>query len=283
MKLLDALNNDQKPVISILITTYNHEDYIEDCLISILSQKVNVPCELIIWDDCSTDDTIKIIDEVIPNLNHVKKIYEEDNLYSKGTKTDKLFNLLSNFRGEVFFFIEGDDYWQGDENRFQKMTTALLNDTSISMCFSDTYRYDESDVQNTKFLLPDQLKSTISISDLCKTNYSYIHLGASCFRNIKISFPKEITLQKNTDMWFPHLWGGYGPAQYLPDCGHLVYRFTRKGVWSSLDERQKTIDRLIYACQLTSHMLKENNIDGVLFNAWRFMPIIKDNPYFKIK
>jgi glycosyltransferase involved in cell wall biosynthesis len=283
MKLIDALKIDQKPVITIFVNTYNHEKYIEDCLNSILRQKVDVPCEIILWDDCSTDDTIKIIDKLIPNFNNVKKIYEEDNLYSKGKKQERFFNLHSDFKGKVFFLIEGDDYWEGDENRFQKMATTLLDDASLSMCFSDTYRYDVSDEQNTKFLLLDQLKSKISISDLCRTNYSYIQVGASCFRNIKISFPKEITLQKNTDMWFPYLWGTYGPAQYLSDCGHLVYRFTREGVWSSIDDQQKTINRLIYACQLTSHMLKENNIEGVLFNAWRFMPIIENNPYFKFK
>ena len=49
------------PVVSVCITTFNKQDYIEQALDSILSQKTNFEIEILIYDDASTDKTVQII------------------------------------------------------------------------------------------------------------------------------------------------------------------------------------------------------------------------------
>ena len=46
--------------ISILVVTYNQEKYIQQCLDSILMQQIDFEYEVIIGDDCSTDNTAAI-------------------------------------------------------------------------------------------------------------------------------------------------------------------------------------------------------------------------------
>ena len=45
------------PTISILVVTYNHEAYIGQCLDSILMQQTAVDFEIIVGEDCSSDNT----------------------------------------------------------------------------------------------------------------------------------------------------------------------------------------------------------------------------------
>ena len=49
-----------KPLVSVLMITYNHGPYIADAIEGVVSQKTDFPMELIIGEDCSTDNTRKI-------------------------------------------------------------------------------------------------------------------------------------------------------------------------------------------------------------------------------
>ena len=69
---------EKSPLISILIASYNHQDYIEQCINSILSQTYS-NFELIIVDDCSTDKTA----EIILNITD-KKLNFFQNKFNKG-------------------------------------------------------------------------------------------------------------------------------------------------------------------------------------------------------
>ena len=53
------------PLVSICCITYNHEPYIKDTLNGFLSQKTTFPFEIVISDDCSKDNTHKIITNYI--------------------------------------------------------------------------------------------------------------------------------------------------------------------------------------------------------------------------
>ena len=61
-------------VVSVCVITYNHCNYIRQCLDGILMQQVDFPIEIVINDDCSTDGTTEIIRE-----------YEVCTSVSKGT------------------------------------------------------------------------------------------------------------------------------------------------------------------------------------------------------
>ena len=63
------LDDQKNPKISILVPTYNQEDYIEDCLKSIFSQNINFNAEILVGDDNSKDQTALICHK-FKNIDH---------------------------------------------------------------------------------------------------------------------------------------------------------------------------------------------------------------------
>lgn len=96
----------KKPLISIITPTYNHEDFISQCLDSVLHQSYE-NWEQIVIDDGSRDNTgdlIKSFDD--KRLTYIK----QDNLGIYNLK--KTYNKALNFsRGKYIAILEGDDYW----------------------------------------------------------------------------------------------------------------------------------------------------------------------------
>ncbi len=77
--------NVEKPLVSIICLTFNHEAFIRDALDSILIQKTSFFFEILVHDDASTDSTPEIVKEYqtkYPKI--VKPTFQETNQLSKG-------------------------------------------------------------------------------------------------------------------------------------------------------------------------------------------------------
>ena len=97
--------NDFNPKISILIITYNQENVIERALNSILIQKEYIH-EIIIGDDCSTDNNWNVITSIAKQYPEIIKPFRnEKNLGIFGN----IENLYSKPTGDVIFWLAGDD------------------------------------------------------------------------------------------------------------------------------------------------------------------------------
>lgn len=103
--------------ISVAIATYNGEKYIKEQLISILNQSIPVD-EIIVSDDDSTDDTIKIVNSLKDNR---VKIIEGP---KKGIKKN-FENAIKNTTGDYIFLSDQDDIWIN--NKVEKVLNAFEN------------------------------------------------------------------------------------------------------------------------------------------------------------
>lgn len=122
---------------SIVVTTYNHEDYIDQCLNSILNQTTNHKIEIIWHDDASTDKTISIGEQILKNCNHeIIKIHRPNNRYQR--KIPTLLDIIERCRGKYIFWIEGDDFWLTN-SKLDKQIEALNFYPNINICFSPAY------------------------------------------------------------------------------------------------------------------------------------------------
>ena len=107
--------------VSIAMITYNHERFLKEALDSILCQKTNFPFEVVIGEDCSMDNTRKIVqeyEEKYPDI--IKPLYHKKNKGMIGN----VYEVLMNCTGEYIAFLEGDDYWT-DINKLQKQVDFL--------------------------------------------------------------------------------------------------------------------------------------------------------------
>ena len=131
--------NNTIPLVSICCTTYNHLNYIRQCLDGFVMQKTNFPIEILIHDDASTDGTQDIIREYeakYPNI--IKPIYQKENQYSKGVKVSLVYNY-SRVKGKYIALCEGDDYWT-DPYKLQKQVDFLESHPDYVMC---SHRFDQ--------------------------------------------------------------------------------------------------------------------------------------------
>lgn len=111
---------DQKPLVSVYMTTYFHEKYIAQALDSILNQKTNFPYEIVISDDNSKDRTVQIINTYINKYNFIHLHVNSTNV----GLTRNMFIAKSMCKGKYCTALSGDDYWI-DDFKLQKQFDFL--------------------------------------------------------------------------------------------------------------------------------------------------------------
>lgn len=130
-----------KPLVSVCITTYNHENYIAQAIESILAQDTNFDVEIIIGEDCSQDNTAMIC------LEYASKYPGRISLIL----SDKKVGMRENYRrtiraarGKYIAFCDGDDFWVTDE-KLQWQIDLLEAEPEIGMCYTHSLRYSEKE------------------------------------------------------------------------------------------------------------------------------------------
>ena len=61
------------PEVSIIITNYNYSKYLARCIRSCLSQQ-NVNCEVIVVDDCSTDNSLEVLEPFMEEIKVIRQL-----------------------------------------------------------------------------------------------------------------------------------------------------------------------------------------------------------------
>ncbi len=93
-----------KPLVSILIDTYNHEKFIEQAIVSALEQ--DFPAaerEIIVVDDGSGDGTPEVVRKFEPQVRLIRK--------PNGGQASAFNVGIPECKGEIVSFLDGDDWW----------------------------------------------------------------------------------------------------------------------------------------------------------------------------
>lgn len=142
-------NIDGKVDVAVFILAYNHEKWIQKSIDSILKQKVNFRIKVYIHDDCSTDNTKKVIEEayqIHPEI--IVPILQETNQFSKGSS---IFNIVMPLLNCDFVALcEGDDFWI-DENKLQIQYNYMKSHKNCSYCFGNAMLVDINNNPLRKF------------------------------------------------------------------------------------------------------------------------------------
>jgi glycosyltransferase involved in cell wall biosynthesis len=93
-------------LVSVLMGSYNHEKYISEAIESVLNQTFR-DLELIIVDDCSTDNSRSIIEKYQAKDERVRAFFHEKNMGIAQTANDG----LKESRGKFISFLASDDVW----------------------------------------------------------------------------------------------------------------------------------------------------------------------------
>lgn len=125
-------------MISVAICTYNGEKYIKEQLLSIINQTKKVD-ELIVCDDNSSDNTIKIVKDILEKYRVNYKIYiNESNI----GVSNNFFKAINYCTGDIILTCDQDDVWL--DNKVEHILEEFDKDEDIVLVFSDAYIVDEN-------------------------------------------------------------------------------------------------------------------------------------------
>lgn len=126
------------PLVTVCVQTFNHENYIRQCLDNILNQKTNFSFEILIGEDRSSDRTREICLEYAHKHPSQVRLFlhqSENKITIDGRLTGRfnfIYNLFSS-SGKYIALCEGDDYWT-DPNKLQKQVDFLEANDGFSLC-----------------------------------------------------------------------------------------------------------------------------------------------------
>lgn len=116
--------------VSVCMTAYNVEKYIALAIDSVIAQQTNFKFEILIGEDCSTDNTKAIIEDYCRRYPELIRVwYFEKN----GGYSANLCHLVNNTRGEYYAQIDTDDIIV-DTGKLQKMVDFLDSHPDHAVC-----------------------------------------------------------------------------------------------------------------------------------------------------
>lgn len=129
---------DYNPIVSVIIPNYNHSRYLKRRIDSVLNQTYR-DFEVIILDDCSTDNSVEIIREYLSSDKISQMVVNEKNSGSTFLQWEKGLSLA---RGKYIWIAESDDY--ADPAFLETLISLLEKTPGSSVAYSYSYLVDEN-------------------------------------------------------------------------------------------------------------------------------------------
>lgn len=164
--------NEPKAKLSIVTLTFNHANFIEKNIQSVLKQKTNFPIQHIIADDASDDGTQKIILEYAQKYPHIIPIFQKKRVVGCGNNIHALFSMA---RTPYIALCDGDDYFT-DPTKLQTQVDFLDQHKNCALCFHPVKVMYEDDLTREHIYpsieaLPRDRTPFYELSDLIKWNF----------------------------------------------------------------------------------------------------------------
>jgi|SRR5690554_897178 len=176
--------------VSVVMISYNHEDYIKEAIEGVLMQKCNFNVELIIADDNSPDYTEEVVNDIIKNHKNGHWIKYVKHSTNKGMMPNFIWTL-NECKGKYIAICEGDDYWV-DPYKLQKQIDFLENnpDFKFSMGRVDMLIEKTGEIKERKKIINPDKREFFTIRDYLKRPFS--QTSSFIFRNENTSLPEWI-------------------------------------------------------------------------------------------
>lgn len=237
-------------ILTVTVATYNVEDFIQECLDSIIKQTFQ-DFELICIDDGSSDETVTIIKQYALKDKRIRLI---ENTENQGLAVIRNQSLLE-AKGKYILFLDGDDLY--DPNYFEK-AIQLAEKENSDLVFSDYLSFsDRNEISQLK-KVPSELKNSDKdnkISLLQRPAFACIKLiKTNVAKDLKIFFPPGYTRQDIPVHW--HLITQVDKISLLPE----KLSFYRQQPNATTAKKDEKLFHLAYVLDIVKKYLKENDL-----------------------
>jgi len=199
--------------------TYNHELYISEAIEGVMMQRCNFEFELVIGEDFSTDNTLKICKESLKKYSSIRLISSDANV----GMIENFIRTINACTGKYLAFCEGDDYWT-ERQKLQMQVEYLLQHKDCVLSFHNALTYAEyRPAPPTPFL--KTMPSRISIEEFILKDWFVPTASIVCDYYRMTPFPKEAGSFPSLDLALLILLAANGLVHYVHQ-NMSVYRQT---------------------------------------------------------
>ena len=231
-------------MISVAMCTYNGEKFIYAQLESILKQDKAVD-EIVICDDCSSDNTLKIIDKIISEYPSNIKVMRNSVNMGAIRSFEKCIQACS---GDIIFLADQDDIWSHD--KVVKYIAAFNSDSKVKAVFSNGELIGEEGepLHNNlwaawNFTPKLQKKWRKNDFAFCRlvANQNVITGATLAFKKdiLPLMFPFELPSAFWHDAWIGLLAAGLGEIRFLTESTiyYRIHHQQQVGLKGAIDKK----------------------------------------------
>ena len=136
--------------VSIIVPMYNAENYISDTLNGLLNQTYN-NFEVVVIDDCSKDNGVKVVEEFLEKDDRIKLLKNEQNMGVASTRNKG----IENAKFDWIAFCDADDVWTSEKLVKQ---IDLIEKTGARLCFTGIrFMTNEGTLLDRTFKAPEKV------------------------------------------------------------------------------------------------------------------------------
>jgi len=119
-----------KPIVTVIIASYNNEKFIKKCLNSVLNQ-THKKIEIIVVDDCSTDNSIQVLKKFKKKIKLIKN--KTKNYIAGYDQMQTYYNGFLKSRGNIVCFLDSDDYYK--KNKIKDVLNFFIKNKKENILF----------------------------------------------------------------------------------------------------------------------------------------------------
>jgi glycosyltransferase involved in cell wall biosynthesis len=268
--------------VSVCLICYNQEKYIEQTLQSIFDQ--HYPhLEVIIADDCSTDNSKKIIESFL-HKNQLDWNFLPANVNVGMQKNWQ--NCIEAASGDYIALLEGDDFWN-DSEKIQKQVEILEQDKTLAACFTNSLVINEMSDRHYPEYVIDKIER-LTFRHILKGNN--IPTCTVLFRRHKIDFPPAYFKSPYVD-WIIHLSNAKTGDYFFLDEKTSTYRLHENGAYGGQSEINRNLKmirtleclKLIFSDKDTMKIINQNLKDSFQKVAYLYKEMNQSAKFYKFK
>jgi glycosyltransferase involved in cell wall biosynthesis len=249
------------PLVTVFMISYNQQNYIIEALENVLNQKTDFNFQIILSDDCSTDQTEKVVDNFLqnhPKKNLVTFIKQEKNL---GWMPNFIFTLqkCQDSGAKYIAMCEGDDFWTNPD-KLQKQIDLLEQNPDVALiCHQYKELYNDGTTKDCPYFRKDffQGENSFKFSQKDFEEFMRIQTMTIVFRSSALDLNLREKYDYYCDTHIKHHILDNGLGLYTKDFD-AVYRIHGNNVFMSLDERKK----IKFTYDVYKDLIDNNNSRG---------------------
>lgn len=215
--------------VSVCMIAYNHEKYIAQAIEGVLMQVTNFDYELVIGEDCSTDNTRAIcLDYQRRYPDKIRLLLREKNL----GMMQNFVQTLNACTGQYVAMLEGDDYWTSPR-KLQTQADFLDAHPDFSICAHNVAVKNEPDRPMAAYWPGRAVKEILTIEDVLRDG-SCGATASLVFRNrVFGDYPESFITMRGGDVALQILCASHGKMRFFPEVMG-VYRTHDRGAYYAL-------------------------------------------------